>query len=184
MASASTSPSSSTVEYKTERDVVDAYTRLRQELSQLADRVQDLEAQLAEHALVAKTMRPMEKGRRAYRLVRFPFFFSFFDDRSGEEASFIDFRRIHLSLFPTKNHSFSLCPGRRRPRREDRGRGPPGRGAEPGADRGGERISTDVFSFFLASLFLFPARLLLLSHLLDLSLSLDKKKQPPLAGPQ
>lgn len=62
-------PSTSTVDYKSERDVVDAYTRLRQELSQLADRVQDLEAQLAEHALVAKTMRPMEKGRKAYRLV-------------------------------------------------------------------------------------------------------------------
>ena len=66
--------SPSTVDYKSERDVVDAYTRLRQELSQLADRVQDLEAQLAEHALVAKTWRPRDKVRRAYRRVRFFFF--------------------------------------------------------------------------------------------------------------
>lgn len=72
MASSSVAPSTtttSTVDYKNERDVVDAYTRLRQELSSLVDRVSDLESQLAEHALVAKTMRPMEKGRKAYRLV-------------------------------------------------------------------------------------------------------------------
>lgn len=77
MASSSATPSTSStsttppvVDYKSERDVIDAYTRLRQELSGLADRVQDLEAQLSEHALVAKTMRPMEKGRKAFRLVR------------------------------------------------------------------------------------------------------------------
>ena len=50
-------------------DVIDKRRRklseYLQELSSLADRVSDLEAQLAEHALVAKTMRPMEKGRRA-----------------------------------------------------------------------------------------------------------------------
>ena len=65
--SSSTTPSAA--DYTTEREVVDAYTRLRQDLSGLADRVGDLETQLAEHALVAKTMRPMEKGRKAYRLV-------------------------------------------------------------------------------------------------------------------
>lgn len=70
MSSASPAPPT-TVDYKNERDVVDAYSRLRQELSSLVDRVSDLEAQLAEHALVAKTMRPMDKQRKAYRLVGF-----------------------------------------------------------------------------------------------------------------
>lgn len=60
-----------TVDYKSERDVVDAYSRLRQELSSLVDRISDVEVQASEHALVAKTMKPMDPGRKAYRLVRF-----------------------------------------------------------------------------------------------------------------
>jgi len=53
-------------------------------------------------------------------------------------------------------HLFSHPSGRRRPRREDRGRGAPGRGAEPDADRGGEKSKKFVASFLsFASLFLF-----------------------------
>lgn len=52
-----------------ERAAIDAYGRLRSELASLADRAADLEAEAAEHALVARTLEPMEPGRRAYRLV-------------------------------------------------------------------------------------------------------------------
>ena len=53
-----------------ERDVIDRYGRLRQELASLLDRAADLESEAAEHGLVAATLEPMEGGRKCFRLVR------------------------------------------------------------------------------------------------------------------
>jgi len=52
-----------------QRAAIDVYGRLRSDLASLLDRVADLEAEAAEHALVARTLEPMEAGRRAYRMV-------------------------------------------------------------------------------------------------------------------
>ena len=111
MASAAAPSTSSSTDYKTEREVVDAYTRFRQELSQLADRVQDLEAQLAEHALVAKTMRPMDKGRKAYRLVRVFDEGDFFFDRTKASDplsfTFFSFPLIFFFFFVNRSATSS-----------------------------------------------------------------------------
>ena len=112
MASSSATPSTSTtppvVDYKSERDVVDAYTRLRQELSGLADRVQDLEAQLSEHALVAKTMRPMDKGRKAFRLVRLFFDGDFFLIDDGFDSFHHRLENSFRLLFSFPHHYLPL----------------------------------------------------------------------------
>ena len=89
-----------------ERAAIDAYGRLRSELASLLDRAADLEAEAAEHALVARTLEPMDAGRRAYRLVREKRGME--GERRGEGGNGSKTDRLPLSLFlPTLHHRWA-----------------------------------------------------------------------------
>ena len=96
-----------------QRAAIDVYGRLRSDLASLLDRVADLEAEAAEHALVARTLEPMEAGRRAYRMVSGRVTMGVEGGTAATTTNATD--RLPAPLLPS--------PGRRRPGRAHRGRG-------------------------------------------------------------
>lgn len=54
---------------KNEEEVVGKFNQLRQEVQQIWSKINELESEAKEHALVIKTMEPMEKERKCFRLV-------------------------------------------------------------------------------------------------------------------
>jgi len=52
-----------------ERRVIDKFNALRREADELWRRLNELEADRAEHALVLETLKPLDEERRCFRLV-------------------------------------------------------------------------------------------------------------------
>lgn len=49
--------------------IVEKFAELRREVHELSGRVSELSAELQEHELVIKTLEPVDRGRRCFRLV-------------------------------------------------------------------------------------------------------------------
>lgn len=58
-------------ELKTEQAVIGRFQELRNELSALANRANELAAESREHDLVLKALEPMDGDRKCYRVVGF-----------------------------------------------------------------------------------------------------------------
>lgn len=56
-------------EPRSEQEVLARFNERRQHVAALAQRLGDLEAEAAEHALVEKALAPMDPGRRCFRMV-------------------------------------------------------------------------------------------------------------------
>jgi len=68
-AAPSKQPSEPEPEPRSEQEVLARFNERRQQVASLAQRLGDLEAEAAEHALVERALAPMEPGRRCYRMV-------------------------------------------------------------------------------------------------------------------
>ncbi len=55
---------------KTEQAILTRFQELRNELDAVAARANEIAAELQEHELVLKTLKPLEGGRKCFRLVR------------------------------------------------------------------------------------------------------------------
>jgi prefoldin subunit 2 len=56
-------------EPQNEQEIIQKFNRLRQEVSSIMGKLNDLEADTAERDTVIKTLEPMEPSRKAFRLV-------------------------------------------------------------------------------------------------------------------
>ncbi|KAI8475086.1 MAG: Prefoldin subunit-domain-containing protein [Monoraphidium minutum] len=52
-----------------EREIIGRFQEMRQQLAETSSKIGDLEAEAMEHELVIKTLKPMEKDRKCYRMV-------------------------------------------------------------------------------------------------------------------
>ena len=53
----------------TEKEIVGEYQRRRERLNEIWNKVSELEAEVAEHDLVCKTLEPMDANRKCFRLI-------------------------------------------------------------------------------------------------------------------
>lgn len=54
---------------KTEQDVIRRFQELRMRLNNIHGKINELEAELSEHDLVIKTLEPLDKERKCFRLI-------------------------------------------------------------------------------------------------------------------
>ena len=56
-------------ELKTEQQIIGKFQELRSGVATLLEKISDLQAEAAEHDLVVKALKPMDKDRRCYRMI-------------------------------------------------------------------------------------------------------------------
>ena len=56
-------------ELKSERDILERFQELKQELNTLASRFNDIESQAQEHESVIKALEPLDNNRKCFRLI-------------------------------------------------------------------------------------------------------------------
>ncbi len=54
---------------KTEQEIISKFQELRTRLNNIQGKINELEAELTEHDLVIKTLEPLDKNRKCFRLV-------------------------------------------------------------------------------------------------------------------
>lgn len=54
---------------KTEQDIIRRFQELRMKLNNIHGKINELEAELTEHDLVIKTLEPLDKQRKCFRLI-------------------------------------------------------------------------------------------------------------------
>lgn len=55
--------------FETEEQILNRYKQLRNELGELSQKINEMEARVSEHALVLKTLEPVDVDRKCFRLV-------------------------------------------------------------------------------------------------------------------
>lgn len=54
---------------KTEQEIISRFQELRTRLNNIQGKINELEAELTEHDLVIKTLEPLDKNRKCFRLI-------------------------------------------------------------------------------------------------------------------